>query len=231
MNRPASGNALSCCSDLFSIAITLKNSSDYGDPDGLLLKLKENFLSFESKARALTTLSEEAVTNIRYALAALLDEIILTSAWEGKGFWQSHSLQLEFFNENIAGTEFFNKADALRKSGSEQIDTLEIFYFCIVLGFEGKFKIEGLEKLRLFRNTLSEEIKRVRKGDPDHLSGKWEPPGEYLKTIKRETPIWFFSVLFFSFSMLFYLALTILVIRDSSNLLHILEGLLSEVLR
>lgn len=212
------------CSDVFSLAVKLKTfNNNYGDYRILMNRIKDLLSSFEIKARGKN--KAEDIADVKYALIALLDEIILTSEWPERETWSSHSLQLEFFNENIAGTEFFNRLDHLRERIASKFDVLKIYYFCLRLGFEGKYKIEGLENLRFLTDNLATDIKRMRSDQIIPLSPNWEPPTEFIKKIKQEIPAWVIGIGCFFVSMIFYVVYQFLIARDSSKVLNVLEGI------
>ncbi len=86
----------------------------------------------------------------RFALFAWVDEILMGSAWEGKGQWQKEQLQRKYFQTADAGELFFEKLNNL---GPDQKDVREVFYICLALGFSGQYCNPGdeflLEQLRI----------------------------------------------------------------------------------
>ena len=72
----------------------------------------------------------------RFALVAWADESILRTDWSGRQQWLGEPLQLQLFRTNRAGDEFFERLARLR---AEQTDAREVFFLCLVFGFEGNF--------------------------------------------------------------------------------------------
>lgn len=99
--------------------------------------LKENFVSREDYDQA------------RFAICAWIDEAILNSSWNGKTQWQREQLQRHFYQTADAGEEFFERLNGL---GLHQRQVREIYYFCLTMGFIGRYGQEGdqylLEQLR-----------------------------------------------------------------------------------
>ena len=58
---------------------------------------------------------EEQLQNVKFALAAFVDEAVL--AGNLKEEWEKYPLQLEYFREALAGMKFFDRLDDLVKRG------------------------------------------------------------------------------------------------------------------
>jgi type VI secretion system protein ImpK len=93
--------------------------------------------------------SREDYDGARFAVFAWVDEIILSSPWEGRSQWQREQLQRHYFQTADAGELFFDRLNAL---GPHQRDVREIYYLCLALGFTGQYHNQGddflLEQLR-----------------------------------------------------------------------------------
>lgn len=84
----------------------------------------------------------------KFAVVAFLDERILLSEWSGRERWSRELLQRAHFNTANAGSEFFDRLDALSPFNPAERDIREVFYYCLALGFTGKFYRPG-ERARL----------------------------------------------------------------------------------
>src|ERR1041384_218865 len=85
------------CGDLLAFALQLKRSSDPGDAEAMRLKIDEQFRALETKARQ-SDVPQEDVQQAKYAIAAFIDEMILTSNWGLKDSWADRPLQLRHFH-------------------------------------------------------------------------------------------------------------------------------------
>jgi type VI secretion system protein ImpK len=72
----------------------------------------------------------------RFALVAWADEVLLKSSWSGRDDWQREPLQLQLFRTNRAGNEFYDHLACLRP---DQMAAREIYFLCLLLGFEGQY--------------------------------------------------------------------------------------------
>jgi type VI secretion system protein ImpK len=72
----------------------------------------------------------------RFALVAWADEMVLKSSWSGRDDWQREPLQVQLFRTNKAGNEFYDHLAQLRP---DQTAAREIYFLCLLLGFEGQY--------------------------------------------------------------------------------------------
>lgn len=100
-----------------------------------------------------------AIENAKYAFCAAMDEIILASSFSIRPLWERNPLQLRLFGEHLAGENFFDKLETMRIDPVANVEVLEVFYTVLLLGFQGKYLIEGTEKLDYLISRLGQEIK------------------------------------------------------------------------
>jgi len=116
-------------------------------------------------------ISADEVALAEFALVAWADEMILSDKWPGSDEWRRQPLQLVRFNTVRAGNEFFEK---LRTVGFHQDHALEIFYYCLVLGFQGELVTEPERRSALIAdlyNTLYGKRRVLSPLEPPELSG------------------------------------------------------------
>jgi type VI secretion system protein ImpK len=112
---------------------------------------------------------EQDALDMTYALVALADEIALSKSEAIRTYWVSQSLQLKFFNENSAGEGFFTRLKTLR-TDPRRIDTLRVFYLCLLFGFQGSYAVQG-DNTELVRLQESLRVDLARAVDfPEALS-------------------------------------------------------------
>jgi len=103
-----------------------------------------------------------------FALVAFLDEVILSSKDPAKDEWVQRPLQEELFNITTAGELFFTRIERLltRADTQELADMLEVYYLCILLGFEGQFSTRNKTELHLLSDRMRQRIEHIRNADP-----------------------------------------------------------------
>lgn len=154
----------------------------------------DSFLSqYEKNARNFNKDMNE-VNHAKYAFCALMDEIILSSVFSLRDEWERMPLQLRLFGEHLAGEGFFQRLEQLRLEPAKSIEALEVFYTCLLLGFQGKYLLEGEEKLGYLTHKLGQEIQQVRGGKAE-FAPNWQLPQRFQAFVRHELPLWLYFAL------------------------------------
>lgn len=164
----------------------------------------DQFLAqFDANARNFGK-SSAAVSDAKYAFCALMDEIVLSSDFSIREDWERSPLQLRLFGEHLAGERFFDKLEALRMDPVANVEVLEVFYTCLLLGFQGKYLLEGTEKLNYLISRLGQEITHARGGRAE-FAPNWKLPQRFQQYVRNELPLWlFFALLAVVAALLFF---------------------------
>lgn len=197
------------CSGFITYAIQVSKAADPGPAEKIYLKVDELFRELDNAARS-NDIPLEDVQQAKYALAAFLDEIVLSSNWAAKDAWQGKPLQLAYFNDFSAGEEFYNKLEALRNTrDARKLDVLEVYFLCLALGFRGKFAdLQGMERRKVLLDALAREMKTARgAGNEDVLSSHWQPP-DNMPAIARVVPAWVVPVICASLIVILFVVLS-----------------------
>jgi type VI secretion system protein ImpK len=120
---------------------------------------------FDDSARK-AGFSAALVEESRYALCAWLDERVFyfsPISFE----WLAHSLVVREFQDQAAGSNFFERLQRLHQKGEFQ-PAMEIYADCILLGFRGKYRIEEASRLE----TIVDEI-LGKKSEPGWKDRPW----------------------------------------------------------
>jgi type VI secretion system protein ImpK len=194
-SRKAAHNPmLSCCEHLFSLAAPLKDdqrASSIGTD--FREQVLAAFIAME-KAAFERQIGMVEFKDAKYALAAYMDEVVLTSTWPGRLEWMSRPLQLEFFGEHTAGEGFFTRLANLRQGGEDNLHLLELYYYCLQLGFEGVYKIKGLEHLMALQVDLRSQIDGYRGPAKTQISPDGLPGNVLINHVRRHVPYWVIAV-------------------------------------
>lgn len=177
----------------------------------------EQFLAqFEKNARNLGK-PQQAVSDARYAFCALMDEIVLSSEFGIREDWERAPLQLRLFGEHLAGDRFFDKLETLRTDPTGNIEVLEVFHTCLLLGFQGKYLLEGPEKLNYLISRLNQEITHVRGGKAE-FAPNWKLPQRFQHYVRHELPLWLFFALLSLVGVGIFIVYMILLDADTDEL-------------
>lgn len=180
--------------DGFYLLFLLKGKHAPQDAEVFRERVKQFLTTFERGATRLHA-SAEDVYACKYAFCATVDEAVLMSNFKVKESWQRLPLQVQFFGEQLAGEQFFEKLEDLRRQGAPRAQALEVFHMCLLLGFQGKYLIEGSEKLGYLTARLGDEIARI-KGLGAGFAPNWAAPDRIQHHLKHAVPLWVIGTLF-----------------------------------
>ncbi|WP_332670539.1 type IVB secretion system protein IcmH/DotU [Aromatoleum sp.] len=147
----------------------------------------------------------EAIEHAKYAFCSLLDEIILASEFAIREEWERMPLQLRLFGEHLAGEAFFERLETLRVDPAKNIEALEVFHTCLLLGFQGKYLLEGEEKRAYLTHRVGRDIRQVRGGTAE-FAPHWKLPHRFPAYVRNELPIWLYFALLAAVAAAMFLA-------------------------
>lgn len=147
------------------------------------------FLANMERNASRLNIASEDVYAAKYAFCAAVDEAILSSKCAFRESWERNPLQLALFGDHLAGENFFTRLELLRSQGASRLQALEVSYFCLLLGFEGKYRLEGTEKLGYLTARLGDEIIYL-KGRRTGFAPHWPPPDRFSHALRRTVPLW-----------------------------------------
>ncbi len=132
--------------------------------------------------------AKEHTIETDFAIVAFLDEVILNSHDPCRNDWAQKPLQDELFNVSVAGELFFARLEKLltRQDSPELGDILEVFYLCLLLGFEGKYSVGGRSELHMLMDRVGQRMERIR-GAASRLSPQGELPAETVVAAPPDT--------------------------------------------
>lgn len=156
---------------------------------------------------------------VKYALAAFLDELILSSAWPGRMSWMGEPLQLKYFGEHLAGEGFFKRLNELRQHPAQNIDALEVYYLCLQFGFEGIYRMRGLEQLFALQVDLRSQIASVRGSIDPKLSPAALPQQSTVAKVGARFPYWVIGSVLLFLMFFIFLGFTIAIDHQANKAL------------
>ncbi|OUY09194.1 type VI secretion system protein TssL, long form [Acinetobacter populi] len=133
----------------------------------------------------------ETVKAARYCLCTLLDEFAAKNGWATQE-WSAHSLLVTFHNETWGGEQFFQLLDRIKTEPQKNINLIELMYYCLVLGYMGKYQVlnNGKVTVENIKKDL-EKIIREYKGTTSNnlLKDSVDKKGLFIAKGKR-IPLW-----------------------------------------
>ncbi|RPE75879.1 type IVB secretion system protein IcmH/DotU [Vulcaniibacterium tengchongense] len=176
----------------------------------------QRFLEGVERGAVKLGIAAEDIYAAKYAFCAAVDEAILSQPSPMREDWERNPLQLRLFGEHLAGEHFFDRLEQLRGQGAARLPSLEVYHYCLLLGFEGKYRLEGPEKLGYLTARLGDEIAYL-KGKRAPFAPHWAPPDKVAHTLRRIVPVWAPAVAMAAVGALAFLGLHALLGRQTDR--------------
>lgn len=178
----------------FYLLFMLKNGSVPPGEAAFLDNITAYLADFDREARKLRAQGDD-IDAAKYAYCAALDEIILSSQFPMREAWERRPLQLVIFGDQLAGEHFFDRLEALRSSGGARLPALQVFHMCLLIGFKGKYALDGGDKLAYLTARLGDEIAHIQ-GKSRGFAPQAERPDQIVHKLRSNTPVWAACALF-----------------------------------
>ncbi|TCS39482.1 type VI secretion system protein ImpK [Paucimonas lemoignei] len=192
--------------DGFYLLLLLKNRYVPNDAAQFAAQVRRLLDGFERNARQ-KNVSVDDIYAAKYAFCAAVDETILSSESPIRDEWERSPLQLILFGDQLAGEHFYSELETVRHRGAASVETLEVFYMCLLTGFQGKYMLESKEKLNYLIATLDKEIAHL-KGKRAQFAPHWKSPDSIKNMIRHEIPAWIIGAAFALFGVAIYAGLS-----------------------
>ena len=134
--------------------------------------------------------NDRQVKEVKFALAAFVDETVLTTNLPLREEWEKFPLQLEYFGEQLAGVKFFERVDELLKQIDKEADVVEVYYVCLLLGYKGKYKVYMEDQLQGLIENMATQLKRVGRLQETELSPHWKVNDQPEPPRNPGLPLW-----------------------------------------
>jgi len=208
--------------DGFYALFMLKNGSGPQDNADFAQKTTQ-FLDEFTKGAKKQGASADDIDAAKYAFCAAVDEIILRSNYSIRNEWERRPLQLVLFGDQLAGENFYNRLEALRVRGGAHLQALEVFHMCLLLGFQGKYILEGSEKLNYFTARLGDEIAAM-KGKRGGFAPHADRPDDIVHKLRSDLPLWVLCSVFALICILGYIGLRASLAKNTEEKIAAYDG-------
>jgi type VI secretion system protein ImpK len=189
MSESASKNDLvTFAGPIFDLVLRLK-ATIVAPSNDLRPKIASLLDDFERRAERYK-FNHKIISVSKFALASFVDETILTNNFPLRSEWERNPLQLEYFGEQLAGNKFFEKLESMLQQPEVTQDAIEIYYFCMLLGFKGRYGVYEQEKLLAIMQTTADALVKTGKMKPVELSPHWLADDQPTPPAKRGMPWW-----------------------------------------
>ncbi len=182
---------MNAASTLIAVFEKTRGAVRHPDIGGLHKRLINELRTFEQNAKD-EGIKPEIILAARYLMCSVIDEAVLHTPWGSESAWTQRTLLSIFHNETSGGEKCFAILDRMLQAPAENRDMLELFYVCISLGFEGKYRLisNGRDQLETLRDDLFRTIRTYRGDHERSLSPSWQGLGQGRKTLTQMLPMW-----------------------------------------
>lgn len=189
------------------------------DPRAFQRMLLEQIREFEVRAGASGSTMETTI-GARYCICTVLDETAAQTPWGGAGVWPRHSLLVALHNETWGGEKFFQLLTKLVQTPQQHIDLIELQFFCIMLGFEGRYRVvdNGRAQLETLKARLLKLIESTRGDRASGLSPHWQGVQRSPVPPWTMVPLWVATALALLIGFLAFLWFSYRLAQESDEL-------------
>jgi type VI secretion system protein ImpK len=197
---------LAAANRLLNLIPQIRAMATNDDPRALQQLLLESVREFEQRAGA-AGVPMETVIGARYCICTVLDETAAQTPWGGSGVWPRHSLLVALHNETWGGEKFFQLLARLVQTPQQHIDLIELLYFCVMLGFEGRYRVidNGRAQLETLKARLLQLIESTRGDRSSLLSLHWRGVQRIAAAPWTMVPLWVAAACTLLLAFLIYL--------------------------
>ncbi len=186
---------LAAAAPLLQLLGRLRNTLNAPDAGDLRERTVAQVRAFEKAGRD-GAIPMEQLRPAHYALCASLDDVVLATPWGAQSAWDTRSLVSTFHQEVRSGERFFDLLNHAKQSPGTMLPVLELFYLCLALGFQGKYRLSprGPAELDRLREDLYSVIVRQRQAAEPALSPHWQGVAAPYRPRRASLPVWVVGV-------------------------------------
>jgi type VI secretion system protein ImpK len=154
------------------------------------------------------------VESAKYAVAATIDDLVMSKPWGGAGNWEGQKLVSALYSEVIGGERFFELLEEAEHYPDRAGDLVEFMYICLALGFEGAYRMPGRTArsgLDTQRARAHDSIRQRRAGFASALSPHWRGSDAARRPLREIVPLWLAGALSLAATAAAYAAAVFLI--------------------
>ncbi|PWC37561.1 type IVB secretion system protein IcmH/DotU [Azospirillum sp. TSO35-2] len=176
---------------ILAMVVRVRELAQHRDVDALRERVIAEMQRFETAAPR-AGLAANQIRNAGYALCATVDDVVLATPWGSQSLWAHKSMVSTIQKETWGGERFFDLLDQMVEAPDRHLIELELFYLCVSLGFEGKYRVlpRGYSELGRLRDRLYRVIRKQRGEAERDLSPHWRGQADGFRPLAASVPLW-----------------------------------------
>jgi type VI secretion system protein ImpK len=214
---PGINPVVDAAATLLALATRLRRARQPQNIGGLRERVIAELKVFEQKIRA-QSLPTNLIRAAHYAVCVTIDDIVLNSPWGSQSLWTQQSLLSTFHTDVAGGDRFFDVLGSLQSDPAKNISVLELFFVCLSLGFEGRYRVHprGASELARIQENLYHVVHQFRGETERELSPHWQGIPAPHRSIASLVPTWVVAVVALVALLIVYMGLSF-ALSDSSD--------------
>ena len=211
---------------LLAFAPELESATAPGDPETLRTRLLDGLVTARDGAVARGVPLSRADAGA-WAVAALLDDLALNTPWGGASAWPRQPLVSTLYGDVDAGAQFFARLEELERHPSRDPEMLELYTFCLALGFRGRYRVPGRAGDRSLAAVRTAAANLMRNPDAAQapLSPNWQGVVAADAPRRFAVPLWVLFAAAVVGAAAIYLGLSLRLAGQADQLLVLARGL------
>lgn len=132
-----------------------------------------------------------------WSVAAMLDDLALNTPWGGASAWPRQPLVVMLHGDVDAGAQFFARLEELERHPTRDPQLLELQYYCMAMGFRGKYRVPGRAGDRSLSAVRASAARFLRNADAESapLSPHWKGVVADDDRSRFTVPVWVLAAL------------------------------------
>jgi len=165
--------------------------------------------------------------DIGYAIVALTDEVVLSKGGALRDYWLANMLQLRFFNENVAGENFFVRLSQLLAQPNRE-HVLRVYYLCLLFGFQGRYRVRGgeVELANIIEQAGGVLARSGKLQSPALTPPEWVRPKENITAVSQHKTLLWVSIGAVVFSIILYIGLKVSLDGQAEELAETVDNIM-----
>lgn len=124
-------------------ALDTNDSKIKNEVEGSVVEIQKKLLTIienvSNTMLAKSRMNPRFISDIKYTMAILTDEIFLNLRWDGSKFWRYTLLEKQLFQTELAGDKFFSMLDEIVMDLNNE-EMAFVYLMVLSLGFKGRYR-------------------------------------------------------------------------------------------
>jgi type VI secretion system protein ImpK len=211
---------------LLEFAPELESALAPDNPEALRTRLLEELIRARDAVVA-TGASLARADMAAWVVGALLDDLALNTPWGGASAWPRQPLVVMMQGDVDAGAQFFARLEELERHPNRDRDLLELQYYCLALGFRGKYRVPGRSGDRSLNAVRAAAARFLRNADAEDapLSPHWKGVDASDEPQRFTLPIWVMGLMAAGLALAIHVGFSIQLSSQATELATLVRAI------